>query len=123
MIFVFGSNLAGIHGAGAAKDALFEHGATAGQGIGRSGNSYAIPTKGHAIRTLPLEEVADYIHEFIKYARSNPNEIFQVTQIGCGLAGFTSPEIAPLFYNAPDNCCFDSSWEKWLPGKKFWGTY
>jgi len=123
MVFVFGSNKAGRHGAGAAKFALQKHGAKAGQGCGRQGNSFGIPTKDKRIRTLPLSSVKNYIEQFLQYASEHPNEQFQVTAIGCGLAGFRHDEIAPLFSNAPDNCYFDSVWREWLPSKNFWGTF
>jgi hypothetical protein len=123
MIFVFGSNEAGIHGAGAAKYARQYRGAFQGQGYGLSGRSFAIPTKDKHIRTLPLAEVATYIHKFLIYARQNPQLEFQITRIGCGLAGFSDNDIAPLFASAPDNCYFDNAWKTYLPSKKFWGSF
>lgn len=122
MIFVFGSNLAGIHGAGAARVAYRDHGAVWGSGIGMNGNSYALPTKGWNIETLPLDEVGAHVSVFMQIARENPDLTFQVTQVGCGLAGFTPGQIAPMFVCAPDNCQFDSAWAEWLPGRTFWGT-
>ena len=101
-IFVFGSNLAGIHGAGAAKFALDNHGAVYGQGIGLQGRSYAIPTKDHNIITLPLNIIQEHVDEFIKFARQHPNLTFNVTRIGCGLAGYKPSQIAPMFANASD---------------------
>lgn len=98
-IFVFGSNLAGAHGGGAAATALKKYGAIPGQGFGLQGESYAIPTKDHKIATLRFTEVAYWIEQFHKWAMFNEyiyNEIF-VTKIGCGLAGFTEQQIAPLF--------------------------
>jgi hypothetical protein len=96
-IFCFGSNLSGIHGAGAAKTAMDLYGAKWGKGVGHHGRSYAIPTKDERIRTLPLESVAKYVTDFIAYARQNPDLTFYVTKIGCGLAGFKESDIAPLF--------------------------
>jgi hypothetical protein len=110
-IFVFGSNLAGRHGAGAALCAIKEHGAKYGQGIGRQGNSYAIPTKDENIRTLPLVNIQKYVEEFIAYAKEHNNEIFYVTRIGCGLAGYSDTDIAPMFINAPDNCKLPVGWD------------
>lgn len=104
MIFVFGSNLAGRHGRGAALSALREHGAVYGQGIGAQGTSYAIPTKDWALRTLPLEVIARHVSEFLKYARANSHCTFNVTRVGCGLAGYTPADIAPLFSGSPTNC-------------------
>lgn len=100
-IFVFGSNLAGIHGAGAAAYAYNYRGAVWGQGIGLQGESYAIPTKDFEIHTLDIEIVRDYVADFIKFAEENPELEFEVTAIGCGLAGFTPEQIAPFFVGAP----------------------
>lgn len=99
-IFVFGSNLAGIHGAGAALHAKQKHGAIYGQGIGLQGNAYAIPTKDHKIKTLPLPEIEKHIAEFIKFASQETELIFNVTRVGCGLAGYQDSDIAPFFKNA-----------------------
>jgi len=115
LVFVFGSNLAGVHGAGAAAYALKNEGAVWGDGLGRQGNSYAIPTKDEYIRTLPLHVVQVFIYAFICYAKSNPNEVFKVTRIGCGLAGFEDKEIAPNFIAAPENCIFDVEWKQFFP--------
>jgi len=98
-IFVFGSNEAGIHGAGAAKQAL-KFGAKMGAGIGANGNTYAIPTKNKNIETLPLSKIKEYVDDFIKHAENYPSHKFLVTQIGCGLAGYTPEDIAPLFRKA-----------------------
>jgi len=127
MIFVFGSNLAGIHGAGAAQYAYKHEGAIWREGIGLHGNSYAIPTKDWDIRKLPLEDVQHYVTMFILFALLHRQETFKITQIGCGLAGFKPHEIAPMFKDAPDNCHFDRAWQPWLdtPTKqyKYWGTF
>lgn len=96
-IFVFGSNEAGIHGAGAAKTAL-QWGAKLGVGVGLVGQTYAIPTKDKNIKTLSLDEIKTYINQFILFAQNNPQYKFLVTEIGCGLAGFEVKDIAPLFY-------------------------
>ncbi|VOH55989.1 hypothetical protein MIJ3_00375 [Pseudomonas phage vB_PaeM_MIJ3] len=123
MIFVFGSNEAGRHGAGAAKFALQRKGAIYGIGVGHHGQSYAIPTKDHNIITLPYADIEKYVKQFLEYAKNNPQLQFQVTRIGCGLAGFTDNEIAPLFVTASDNCYFDSAWSPYLPDNfKFWGS-
>lgn len=99
-IFVFGSNLAGRHGAGAAKFALDNHGAIYGQGIGMQGNSYGIPTKDHDIKTLPLDKIRVFVNHFIEYAKHHPHMTFNVTAVGCGLAGYTPIQIAPMFSSA-----------------------
>ncbi|NTF69424.1 A1S_2505 family phage non-structural protein [Rhizobium rhizogenes] len=110
-IFVFGSNLAGIHGAGAARFAVQRHGAIYGQGIGLQGNSYGIPTKDERIETLPLEAVALHVETFKAFARSHPDMTFYVTPIGCGLAGYKRPQIRPMFDGMPSNCRFAETWE------------
>lgn len=109
-VFVFGSNLAGRHGKGAARTASRYYGATTNQGIGASGMSYAIPTKSEQLNTLPLDVVAHYAQQFIHYAQSRPDLIFQLTRIGCGLAGYRDDEIAPLFYDAPANVLLPRKW-------------
>ncbi len=103
-IFVFGSNLAGIHGAGSARAAMDSHGARYGMGVGICGNSYAIPTKDSNIESMPLPKINLYVDQFIDYAREHSEDVFNVVAIGCGLAGFTPDQIAPMFVNAPSNC-------------------
>jgi hypothetical protein len=101
-IFVFGSNLSGRHGKGAAKTAL-GWGAKWGQGVGLQGRTYGIPTKDAFIRrTLTVIEIKPFVDEFIEFAKNNPDMIFLVTEIGCGLAGHNQKDIAPLFVNAVD---------------------
>jgi len=95
-IFVFGSNLIGVHGAGAAKQAL-NWGAKFYFGVGLQGKTYAIPTKDKYIITLPLDKISPYVEEFIDFAKTTPSNKYLVTEIGCGLAGFTPEQIAPLF--------------------------
>ena len=110
MIFVFGSNLAGRHGKGAALYARRSYGAVYGIGVGRTGNAYAIPTKDERIRTLPLERIEKYVSEFLTYAMENPELEFEVTKIGCGLAGYREHEIKPMFAGAPMNCRLPDWW-------------
>lgn len=110
MVFVFGSNLAGRHGKGAALDARFKHGAELGVGEGPTGNAYAIPTKDAQLRTRSLEDVRVSVETFKTYARTNSDLVFQVTRVGCGLAGFTDNQIGPMFSNAPDNCTLPKEW-------------
>jgi len=96
-IFVFGSNLSGRHGKGAAKQAL-TWGAKWGQAAGLQGKTYGIPTKDASIRrTLTIVEIKPYVDEFIKFAKENPQLIFLVTEVGCGLAGLKPKDVAPLF--------------------------
>lgn len=104
MIFVFGSNLAGRHGKGAALYARQHHGAIYGQGVGLQGSSYAIPTKDGRLHTLPLTIINMYVDAFKQFATKHPEMAFQVTAIGCGLAGYKPEEIAPMFADAPPNC-------------------
>ncbi|MBP5778156.1 MAG: hypothetical protein J6W56_11490 [Prevotella sp.] len=94
-IFVFGSNLAGMHGGGAAWVAYRKFGAIMGQGVGLQGRSYGIPTMQGGVETIK-----PYVDEFIAFAKSRPDLTFLVTRIGCGIAGFTDAEIAPLFVRA-----------------------
>lgn len=101
-IFVFGSNLKGIHGAGAAKHAAEVYGAIRGQGKGLQGNSYAIPTKATPWESLSLTDIEPYVREFIEFARSQSGLSFQVTPIGTGYAGHTVQGIAPMFKDAMD---------------------
>ena len=96
-IFVFGSNLQGFHGGGAAKIAYRSFGAEWGKGIGLYGKSYAIPTMQGGVETI-----RPYVDEFIQFAIENPHLVFLVTRIGCGIAGFRDEEIAPLFIDAID---------------------
>lgn len=114
VVWVFGSNLAGRHGAGAAKVAAAQFGAQPGQGVGVTGKAYAIPTKDADLKVLPLEEVTTHIEEFVHYAHRNPQLNFVVTRIGCGLAGYSDKVIAPIFTSAPDNCSFAPAWLPYL---------
>jgi hypothetical protein len=91
-IFVFGSNLKGMHGGGAAYVAYRKFGAIMGQGVGLQGQSYAIPTMQGGVETI-----RPYVDEFIQFAKLHTELTFLVTRIGCGIAGFTDEEISPLF--------------------------
>lgn len=113
-IFVFGSNEAGVHGAGAAREALVKYAAVYGKGMGIWGRSYAIPTKDRAIETLPLDKIAKYVRTFLVDATVFRNRVFVVTRIGCGLAGYEDRDIAPLFEGAPSNCLLPLGWRKLL---------
>jgi hypothetical protein len=114
MIFVFGSNMRGRHGAGAALYAKRHHGAIYGQPEGRQGDSYGIPTKDEYLVPLPLHVIYAGVDRFMDYALANIVERFKVTRIGCGLAGFKNENIAPMFMGAPDNCLFDAEWLPYL---------
>jgi hypothetical protein len=113
-IFVFGSNLAGVHGAGAAAHAMEHKGAKWGQGFGPQGLSFAIPTKDWSIKTLPLYRIAPFIHEFILYAMAHPHIKFFLTPIGCGLAGYKPKDIAPYFKFVPENVMLPPEFEEVL---------
>lgn len=113
-VFVFGSNLAGRHGAGSAWQAYREHGAAYWVGRGRTGRSYAIPTKDAGLQTLPLTEIAKYVQEFIEYAKEHPDIRFDVVKIGCGLAGYREEQIIPLFKGTPENCRLPELWRESL---------
>lgn len=101
-IFVFGSNLLGIHKRGAALHALEKHGAILGQGIGLQGQSYAIPTKETPRWSLDLVSINKFVADFLSYASYTPEHCYMVTAIGCGLAGWLPHQIAPMFYMVCD---------------------
>lgn len=108
-IFVFGSNLEGMHGGGAARVAYEQFGAEWGVGVGRTGQCYAIPTMHGGV-----EAVRPYVDTFIDYAKQHPELIFLVTRIGCGIAGFTDEQMAPLFAAARElpNVALPLEWRK-----------
>ena len=117
-IFVFGSNTAGRHGAGAAYDAKKRFGAVTGIGEGPQGQSYAIPTKDRRLNVLSLDTIAGHIYSFIAYAKEHPELTFLVTPVGCGLAKYTALDIAPLFGGAPDNVVLPAQFEEYLTRAK-----
>lgn len=113
-IFVFGANLKGIHGAGAAKEAFQRYGAKWGAGIGHFGQSYAIPTKDFQLAVMSLTSIRSHVDVFKDYARLHaakpqPKQFF-ITAIGTGLAGYSHTEIAPMFANCPPNCQLPDEW-------------
>lgn len=110
-IFVFGSNLAGRHGRGAAKDAAEKWGAQYGVGEGRTGRSYALPTKNARLQPRSLGQIQDSVETFLAYARVHPELTFQVTRVGCGLTGYSDDQIGPMFKGSPDNCVLPEPWE------------
>lgn len=111
-IFVFGSNLAGRHGKGAALEAHKRHGAIYGQGVGLQGESYAIPTKDENLEVLGLWEIALFVAGFIRFASAHLDRQFNVTRLGCGLAGYKDEEIAPLFTRAGANVILPPGWRE-----------
>lgn len=118
IIFVFGSNLAGRHGKGAALTAVRLFDAKYGVGVGPTGKAYAIPTKDERLRTLPLASIQAYVDEFKSYAKEHPELQFFVTPIGTGLAGYKNADIAPMFYGCPENCDLPPLWRKILESLK-----
>jgi hypothetical protein len=133
-IFVFGSNLTGRHGKGAALTAKESYGAKWNIGVGPQGKSYAIPTKDSNLQPLTLTHIRLYVDQFLEYAslveklrqRTEEDDVlhaygyiflFKVTRIGCGYAGYKDKDIAPLFKHAPENCYFDKRWSEFYPHK------
>jgi hypothetical protein len=113
-VFVFGSNYPrGVHGAGAARAAL-QFGAVMGKGVGPVGNTYAIPTKDRNIHTMPLKDIVPYISKFLSYAKTNADKTFYLTRIGCGLAGYSDHQIAPLFNPPLPNINYPDTWKTYL---------
>ena len=110
-VFVFGSNLAGMHGGGAARVAYEDFCAEWGVGVGLTGRSYAIPTMQGGVETI-----MPYVDDFIAFAKSHPEYFFYVTRIGCGIAGFRDSEIAPMFKAALNvgNICLPEAFVKEL---------
>ena len=108
-VFVFGSNLAGMHGGGAARMAYEHFGAEWGVGVGPTGQCYAIPTMQGGIETI-----RPYVNEFTTYAQQHADKHFLVTRIGCGIAGFTDEEMAPLFREALSipNIALPKEWQQ-----------
>ena len=106
-VFVFGSNLAGAHGGGAALLAYRKFGAIWGQGVGLQGQSYGIPTMHGGV-----DAIKPYVDELIEFAKTRPDLTFLVTRVGCGIAGFTNEEISPLFVKAHEveNIVLPSGW-------------
>lgn len=115
-VFVFGSNLAGRHGAGSAKEALKKWGAVLGAGHGRQGNSYAIPTKDENLKVLSLTAISFFVKEFLEYAYNHFEDEFFVVEIGCGLAGYTPEQIAPMFKGHEANVYLPQKFKEVLNG-------
>lgn len=111
-IFVFGSNLAGRHGKGAALYAARHYGAEYGVGVGRTGNAYAVPTKDRTLKVLPLDVIDKHMQDFLLYASDNNSLRFLLTPVGTGLAGYSKRDIWRLLtkHNVSSNVCLTSSW-------------
>ena len=106
-VFVFGSNLAGLHGGGAARLAYNKFGAEWGVGVGMTGQCYAIPTMHGGV-----EDIRPYVDDFVAYAKAHPEQTFLVTRIGCGIAGFRDEDMAPLFVGTAvlENVALPARW-------------
>lgn len=113
-IFVFGSNLAGRHGKGAALHARLYYGAEYGVGVGRTGNAYGIPTKGYKFEILPLITINKSVDDFLHYAEVGIDWMFKLTRIGCGLAKYTDKQIAPMFKGVTSNVIVPVEWVEFL---------
>lgn len=114
-VFVFGSNLSGYHGGGAARAAHRLYGADWGVAEGVTGRSYAIPTvKEHIAGPLGLDDIRAAVGRFIDFAQAHPEREFFVTRVGCGLAGHRDEDIAPMFAAAPSNCSLPSQWSEFV---------
>lgn len=115
-IFVFGSNEAGHHAGGAARDAVDRYGAVWGQAEGLQGAAYAIPTMSADFEPLKLSDINAGVERFLAFARENQQLDFHVTPIGTGIAGYSRSEIGPMFRGAPGNCYFfDRDWGNGIP--------
>jgi hypothetical protein len=112
-MFVFGSNLAGIHGAGAAKVAREMFNAEYGVGLGPTGHCYAIPTKDADFNVRPLDLIAFDVGVFASVTKAMPDTNWFITRVGCGLAGYSDSQIAPMFKDAI-NCSFAEQWKAYL---------
>lgn len=118
-LFVFGSNEAGIHGAGAAKVAREKYMARLGFYDGKINRAYAIPTKDYHIKTLPLDKIKKYVDKFIEFTHAETKYKFWLTRVGCGLAGYKDSEIAPLFKGVNlENTSVPEEWEKYFEDGK-----
>lgn len=120
-VWVFGSNLAGIHGAGSARVAHTVYGRPYGMnysvGIYQDINlreSYGIPTKDAKIETLSIPIIIQFVEIFKEFVKASPGKIFFITRIGCGYAGYTDEQMAPLFKGIPENVSIPESWEIFL---------
>lgn len=121
VVFVFGSNIEGRHGKGSALEARRKWGAIYGQGVGRQGQSYGIPTKATPYITLPLSTIKEHVDTFIRYAIDHPEDTFRVVRIGCMNAGYSDSQMAPMFETAPSNVVLSDEWNTLLSRKSGMG--
>ena len=123
-IFVFGSNIQGKHGSGAAKDAIKLFGAVYGKGIGLHGKSYAIPTKNMDTNTpLRISVIREHVSAFLEFATNNPELKFYVTKIGCGLSKYKIDDIAPMFVRHPSNVILSKEFTDCINMVCQWGAW
>ena len=125
MIFVFGSNLLGIHGAGSALEAR-KRGFPSGLGVGYHSASqcYAFPTCFRPGQPLDTRKITHYAAQLLEFAKMHPEIQFQLTRVGCGYAGFDDMTMACMFLSAPPNILFDTQWAPFLSDSAhFWGTF
>ena len=113
-VFVFGSNMAGQHTGGAALTALQHFGAVTGVGRGWSGQSFAIPTMNEHLQQMPLSQIQHYIDDFKIYTKNHPKMTYFITSIGCGIAGYKTEEIAPMFKGISHNVIFPRSFRPFV---------
>ncbi|ESK56596.1 A1S_2505 family phage non-structural protein [Acinetobacter tjernbergiae] len=113
-VFVFGSNLAGIHDSGAARVAAQHFAAVKGVGRGWAGQSFAIPTLNEHIQQMPLSQIEHYVDDFKVYAKHHPKMKYFLTALGCGIAGYKVSEIAPLFKGIHPNVIFPESFRPYI---------
>ena len=104
--FVFGNNGAGAHMGGTVAMAVAKFGGIYGQAVGLQGQSYALNT------TDGCEVTAEQVARFIEFAREYLELTFYVTEIGCGIAGYSPEEVAPLFKDAPKNVVLPEAFSK-----------
>lgn len=113
-VFVFGSNMAGNHAGGAARTALQHFGAVQGVGRGWAGQSYAIPTMNEHLQQMPLSQIQHYIDDFKIYTKNHPKMTYFITSVGCGIAGYKTEEIAPMFKGISHNVIFPISFRPFV---------
>ncbi|MBI2803336.1 MAG: hypothetical protein HYX63_24225 [Gammaproteobacteria bacterium] len=111
-VFVFGTNVAGVHDEGTAVAATRFHGATAGVWNGMAGNSYAIPYRSSDRKLLGAKHLSEYVATFLEFAKSHPATIFRVARFGCEKDAYLDRDMAPLFRNAPSNCAIPALWQR-----------
>ena len=113
-VWVFGSNVTGIHAAGEARMAKNNFGAVYGVSEGRMRDSYAIPVKSKNLQSLPIPTLQDNVARFFEHVKSCPRERFYITKVGCGTGEYKDELVAPLFMDAPPNCSFSADWKHHL---------